>query len=349
VSNHSIPETAVKHPALPARSRMTQIFGNPWIQFAIRRSIGFVVAIIALIIVAFLIVQLIPGDPARAVAGEDATPAQVEVVRQMLGLDQPLVVQAFHYFSSIFTGDFGTSYQYKQPVMDIIVNRFPFTATIASIGIVIVLGVGVPLGMFIGVTTRDGRRSWLDTAFGSATGILDSIPGYIMATLLVLTFAVGVGLIPILPPSYSVRTAAPSFVLPIAALVIGPICTISRIVRRETSVVLDQDFIRTARGWRLPPRTIYTRYALTNLLTSVLTVSGLVLTGMLGGAIIIESVFALPGLGSGIIKAILDRDYPLIQGFVIVLGTVAVLINLLVDIILGLVDPRTLGGSHGDH
>jgi peptide/nickel transport system permease protein len=161
----------------------------------------------------------------------------------------------------------------------------------------------------------------------------------------VVLFALGIGVVPLFPPAYTPRFGSASFVLPIAAIVIGPICTVSRVVRRETAVVLDNDYLRTARGWRLPAWKRYVKWALPNLLTSTLTVSGLVLTGLIGGAVVIESVFALPGLGSGIIKAILDRDYPLIQAMVIVIGMIAALINLLVDILLGLIDERTLGGS----
>ncbi len=167
-----------------------------------------------------------------------------------------------------------------------------------------------------------------------------------MATLLVVLFALGIGLLPIFPPAFSVRAGASAFVLPIAALVVGPICTISRVVRRETAVVLENDYIRTARGWRLRPVALYLKYALPNLLTTTLTLSGLVLSGMIGGALIIESVFALPGLGTGIIKAILDRDFPVIQGMVLVIGMIAALINLFVDVLLGLIDSRTLGAQH---
>jgi peptide/nickel transport system permease protein len=235
---------------------------------------------------------------------------------------------------------------YGQPVETIVFNRLPFTATIALAGIVVVLLVAIPLGMTAGVATRGGRRRWLDTTFGVGTGFLDSVPGYIMASFLVVVFARGIGMLELFPPAYTPRYGASSFVLPVAAIVIGPICTVARVVRRETAVVLETDYLRTARGWRLPALRRYVRWALPNLLTTTLTLSGLVLTGMIGGAIIIESVFALPGLGSGIIKAILDRDYPVIQGMVLVIGMIAALINLVVDVVLGLIDSRTLGGSH---
>ncbi|MET7330927.1 ABC transporter permease [Nonomuraea sp. NPDC005650] len=334
--------TSLSTPGPAARSRSS----SAWPGFAARRLTSLVVIFIALLVVSFLIVQLIPGDPAVGVAGANADLADVQRVRAELGLDRPIWERFLVYAGGVFSGDLGTSFMYRQPVETIIMNRLPFTATIAVTGIVVVLLVAVPLGMVIGVLTRGGRRRWLDVAFGVVTGFLDSIPGYIMASFLVVMFALGIGLVPLFPPAYAPRFGGASFVLPVAAIVIGPICTISRVVRRETAVVLDTDYMRTARGWRLPAFRRHVRWALPNLLTTTLTLSGLILTGMIGGAIIIESVFALPGLGSGIIKAILDRDYPVIQGMVLVIGMIAALVNLLVDVLLGLIDQRTLGGSH---
>lgn len=327
--------------------RLLSVAGSPWLAYAIRRVGSLAVIFIALVVVSFLIVQLIPGDPAFALAGANADLADVERIRQELGLDLSLGQQFLNYIGNVVTGDLGTSFMYRQPVATIIANRLPFTATIAIAGIVLVLLIAVPLGMIIGLLTRGGRRRWLDTAFGVVTGFLDSVPGYIAASFLVVLFALGIGLFPILPPAYSPRFGAESFVLPVAALILGPICTVSRVVRRETAVVLENDYMRTARGWRLPAHKQYLKWALPNLLTTTLTLSGLIFSGMIGGAIIIESVFALPGLGTGIIKAILDRDYPVIQGMVIVIGMIAAFVNLLVDIILGLIDSRNLGGSHG--
>jgi peptide/nickel transport system permease protein len=319
---------------------------SPWLSFAVRRLGGLIGTFAVLVVLSFLIVQLIPGDPAVALAGSDATTTEIELLRTRLGLDLPIWQQFLNFVTNLFQGDLGTSFQYNQPVATIIGNRLPFTAYIALVGIAIVLVVSVPLGMFIGVQTRGGRKRWLDTLFGAVTGFLDSVPGYVMATIMVIVFALGIGLVPLFPPAYSARVGSTAFVLPIAALVIGPICTISRVVRRETGVVLENDYIRTARGWRLSSIALYLKYALPNLLTTTLTLSGLILSGMLGGALIIESVFALPGLGTGIIKAILDRDFPVIQGMVLVLGMIAALVNLLVDILLGLIDSRTLGAQH---
>jgi len=179
--------------------------------------------------------------------------------------------------------------------------------------------------------------------FGFGTGLVAAIPSYVMATFLVLLFAVTLTLF---PPAYSRLHPVASFVLPVLGLAIGPICIVARVVRRETSVVLEQDFMRTARGWRLRGVRLYGKYALPALLTSTLTLSGLILTSMLGSAIVVETVFGWPGLGLGVVQAILNKDYPVIQGIILVLGLLAALLTLFVDIILGLIDPRTLGSKH---
>ncbi|MFF2300310.1 ABC transporter permease [Arthrobacter sp. NPDC058127] len=343
-----LPSTQATRPpgAAPRLTERLARTKSPWLSFAIRRVGSLAATFLALVVASFLIVQLIPGDPVYAIAGANADLADIERIRHQLGLDLPLGERFVSFVGHVLTGDLGTSFQYGQPVGTIIMSRLPFTATIATAGIITVLIIGVPLGIVMGILTRGSRRSWLDAAFGVITGFVDSVPGYITASFLVVMLALGVGVFPVLPPAYAPRLGAASFVLPVAALALGPICTISRVVRRETAVVLENDYMRTARGWRLPAAKQYIKWALPNLLTTTLTLSGLILTGMIGGAIIIESVFAIPGLGTGIIKAILDRDYPVIQGMVIVIGLIAAVINLLVDLILGLIDRRNLGGSH---
>ena len=164
-----------------------------------------------------------------------------------------------------------------------------------------------------------------------------------VATLLVVVFAVTLRWFPA-----AGAATLNSLVLPTAALMLGPACVISRIVRRETAAVLDKDYIRTARGWRLGVLRTNARYVLPNLVTTTLTLSGLILAAQLGGAVVIETVFAWPGLGQGIVNAILQRDYPVIRGIILVLGLLATLIIILVDLILAIIDPRTLGGTSHD-
>lgn len=316
---------------------------SPWAQFAVKRALGLVMTVIVLVLVTFFIVRLIPGDPAVSAAGSDATPEQIENVRHQLGLDVSLPQQFLHYVGGLLHGDLGQSFSLHGSVVSVVFARLPFTAGIAFIAMAVVLVVAVPAGMAVGVLTRGGRRRWLDSVFGFGTGLVAAIPSYVMATFLVLLFAVTLTLF---PPAYSRLHPVASFVLPVLGLAIGPICIVARVVRRETSVVLEQDFMRTARGWRLRGVRLYGKYALPALLTSTLTLSGLILTSMLGSAIVVETVFGWPGLGLGVVQAILNKDYPVIQGIILVLGLLAALLTLFVDIILGLIDPRTLGSKH---
>jgi len=313
---------------------------SPWLSFAIRRGGGILLSGGLLIVVTFFMVPLIPGDPAVAVAGADATKVQIDAIRESLGLNLPLGTRFIDYLTGIFTGHLGESFAYHQSVASIIATKLPFTATLAACGIIIVLIVSIPLGMLVGILTHGSRNRWLDVGFGTLTGFFQAVPQYVMATILVVIFGITLAVLPVAGAG-----SPASIVLPVAALSIAPICSVSRVVRRETATVLEQDFMRTARGHRLAAVRLYARHALPNLLTTALTLSGLVLSGMLGGAIIIETVFSWPGLGREVIAAIVNKDYPVIQGIILVLGAMAIVINLLIDIVLGAIDPRTLGGK----
>ncbi|GAA1595407.1 ABC transporter permease [Actinomadura kijaniata] len=312
---------------------------HPWTRFLLRRLGGLAAAPATLVVVTFLMVQLIPGDPARALAGETATGAQVEQLRRELGLDRSLPAQFGSYVAGLARGDLGTSFQTREPVAQVIGSRLPFTAELALLAIVVVLAVAIPLGMAAAIATRGGRRARLDTAFTFVTGLVGATPEYVLGTLLVLVFAITLGLLPA-----AGAASLSALVLPVTAIALPAACVLARIVRRETAVVLVQDYLRTARGHRLPPLRLYARHALPNLLTGTLTMGGLTLAGLLGGTVIVESVFNWPGLGGRVVQAILNRDYPVIQGTVLLLGLLATLLNVLVDVLLGLLDPRTLTG-----
>lgn len=311
-----------------------------WGFFAMKRAAGVAATFVVAVVMTFLIVPLIPGDPAVSAAGPDANLERIEQVRQELGLADPLWQQFTHYVAGIFQGDLGQSFSLNGPVTEAVFSRLPFTAGLAFLSLVVVIILAVPIGVSVGVMTRNGRRSGLDSAFGYLTAFLSAIPPYVMATLLVLLFAVSLHL---LPPAYSRGNLGLALVMPVMALSIRSICSIARIVRRETAVVLEQDYMRTARGWRLGALRLYIKYALPNLLTTTLTLSGIILIGMLGGAITVETVFNWPGLGLGIVNAVATKDYPLIQGIVLVLAMLGAILTLVVDVALAIVDPRIRG------
>lgn len=320
--------------------------GAAWRRFLLRRAVGLVTNLALLVLVTFLIVQLIPGDPATAIAGDTATLAQVELVRHQLGLDQPIPVQLWHYVAGVVQGDFGDSYKYRAPAMDIVMTAVPYTLTITIAAVLLLLVLGLALGMTVGVLTRGDRHRWLDVSFSAVTGLISSIPTYVLATGFVVVFAV---LLHVLPPAYSpAYDFGAAAVLPIASLTVGGTCSVARIVRRETAVILEQDYMRTARGWRLPALSIYAKHMLPNLLTTALTLSGIILTALLGSALIVEAVFAWPGIGSVVVQAIAEyKDYPVIRASVFVIGAISLVFNLLIDVVLGLIDPRTLGDDRG--
>ncbi len=332
-------------PLEPGAPRAASLAGA-WRRFLLRRAGGLVVNLALLVLVTFLIVQLIPGDPATAIAGENATLAQVELVRTQLGLDQPVIVQLGQYLLGVVQGDFGDSFRYRVPSLDVVGAAVPYTMTITVVSVVLLLVIGIALGMAVGVATRGDRRRWLDLAFTGATGVISSVPTYVFATGLVVVFAVTLRILPpAYSPAYDFGTAA---ILPIAALTIGGACSVARIVRRETAVILEQDYMRTARGWRLPALSLYAKHMLPNLLTTALTLAGIILTALLGSALITEAVFAWPGLGGVIVQAIaIDKDYPVIRAAVFVIGLISLVITLVIDIVLGLLDPRTLGEQRG--
>ncbi|MFE0804677.1 ABC transporter permease [Streptomyces sp. NPDC058812] len=330
-------QTATALAPAPETEKEKGAAARPWAVFLLRRLTGLFAVLATLVLVTFLLVQLVPGDPARAVAGTDAGPQEIAVLRHEMGLDQSLPSQFAAYLGGLLNGDLGTSFQTRQPVTDVIAERLPFTAQLAFLSIAAVLLLSVPLGMAWAVATRGGRRPRLDGALTFATGLVSAVPEYVLGTLLVLVLAIWV---PLLPAAGAASLSA--MVLPVTAIALPGTCVMARVVRRETAGVLRQDYLRTARGKRLPATALYVRHALPNLLTGTLTLGGLSLVALLGGTVIVESVFAWPGIGTRVVQAILARDYPVIQGIVLVLGLLAALVNLLVDVLLGLLDPRTL-------
>ena len=309
---------------------------NPWVSFLVRRGGQFVLSVWVLVTAAFFMIHLVPGDPVRAALGLNAPAELVESRRAALGLDQPLLVQYFHYIGGLFTGDMGSSMITGQPVAEIISTRLPATLQLALLAVLLVLLVSVPVGVTMAVATRGGRRRGLELAFAAVTVILAAIPEFLLAVGLVYVFAVSLGWFPV-----AGNTAPFALVLPVIALAVGPIAVFSRIIRVEVLSVLGQDFIRTARAKRLAPHRIYSRHALPNAMTATLTLTGLLLTGMVAGTVLVENVFAWPGLGTMIVQSILTKDYSVVQGIVLVYGIGVLLVNLVVDVMLALLDPRS--------
>ena len=307
-----------------------------WARFAFRRSGRLLVSLWVMITATFLMIHLIPGDPIRASLGLDAPQALVEARRTALGLDQPLLIQYFAYFTKLLTGDWGVSLATGEPVFGILAARLPGTLQLALPAFVLVIAVAVPLGLAMAALTRAGRRRRTELAFTSSSIVLEAIPGFLLAVGLVYVFGVTLGWVPV-----AGRSEPSSYIVPVVALAAAPTAILARIMRIETLAVLQSDFIRTARAKRLGPARLYLRHALPNAATATLTVSGLLLGAMIAGTVLIENVVAWPGLGSVMVASIIAKNYPVVQGTVLIFGALILLINVVVDILLATLDPRS--------
>lgn len=310
---------------------------SAWARFAVRRSGRLVVSVWVLVTASFLMIHLIPGDPVRSALGPTAPAALVAARRASLGLDDPLWVQYAHYLRGVFTGDLGVSLSSQLPVSQIISQRLPATVELAVLAFVVAVAVSVQLGLVMGVLTRGGRARGGELAFSGVSVVLGAIPEFLFAVALVYVFGVSLGWLPV-----AGRAGPSSYVVPVLALAVGPAAALSRIMRVEMLAVLHADYVRTARAKRLPALHVYLRHALPNALTAAITLGGLLLSALVAGTVLVESVVAWPGLGSTIVQSILVKDYPVVQAIVLVYGAGVLLVNLAVDVALALLDPRSI-------
>jgi ABC-type dipeptide/oligopeptide/nickel transport system permease component len=285
---------------------------------------------LGLTVAIFLILQ-ISGDPAAILLPPQHTEQQAVELRRGLGLDRPLPVQYWLFLSNAVRGDFGNSWQYRLPATELVIERIPATVQLSAAALAIALVIGIPLGMV--AATRE--RSLLDT-FSVGLGVLgQAAPNFWLGIILILVFAVKLGWVPT-----SGRQGLTSVILPAIALGTGFIAQITLLVRSGMLEVLREDYIRTARSKGLPSRTIHIRHAFRNTLIPVVTVVGVMVGRLLGGAVITETVFAWPGVGSLAVQAVSARDMPLVQATVLILAVWIVLANLAVDLVYPYIDPR---------
>jgi len=318
------------------QSAAASFLTNPWIRFLLRRFGRLVVSTWVLVTVGFLMIHLVPGDPVRSALGPDASHALVEERRQALGLGDPLWQQYLDYLGHLLSWNLGESILSGQQVTELLAESLPPTLEIALLGFAFAIVVSVPLGTAMAALTRGGRGRRMELTFTSTSVVVGAIPEFLLAVGLVYVFAVKLEWVPI-----ATRSGADSYILPVLALGIGPALILARILRVELLAVLGADFVRTARAKRMPFWRINVRHALPNALTAVLTLAGLLVGGMVAGTVLVETVFAWPGLGSTIVESIVAKDYPVVQAIVLVYGVGVLLINLLVDIALAIIDPRS--------
>jgi len=333
----SLPPSAVAPDLSVGRPPLAGIGSHPWVRFGVRRLGRLLISLWVLVTASFLMIHLIPGDPVRAALGPTAPADLVAAKRESLGLDDPLLVQYVHYLQNLFTGDLGTSLVSQLPVSQVVAQRLPATLQLAFLAFLVAVLVAVPVGVAMGVATRRGHGRRGELAFTTTSVVLGIIPDFLVGVGLVYVFGVKLGWLPV-----AGNDTPSAYVLPVVALAIGPAAILSRIIRVEMVSVLDADFIRTARAKRLPARTVYLRHALPNALTASLTLGGLILSSLVAGTVLVENVFAWPGLGSTIVSSILSKDYPVVQAIVLVYGVGVLLVNTLVDVALAVLDPRSM-------
>ncbi len=300
-------------------------------KYIFRRFISLIPVIIGVTFIVFLIMNMAPGDPVKSILGEQASAEAIEELREELGLNDNVLVQYKNYFFGLLRGDMGTSYKSKVGVAEEIGARLPTTAKLAVIAILIAIVLSIPLGIFAAVK----QNTWIDslTMFIALLGV--SIPVFWLGLMLLLFFSLKLGWFPV-----SGASSWKSFVLPGITLGFLSMASIARVTRSSMLEVIRQDYIRTARSKGVPYKKIITRHALRNALIPTITVAGLQIGTLLGGSVLTETVFGLPGIGRLMIQSIQGRDIPMVLGCIIVFTVAFSIVNLIVDIIYAFVDPR---------
>ncbi len=304
------------------------------IQYVLRRLIGTVPVLLGVTMVVFAMTWLTPGDPVVALLGESAqgiSAAAREDLRRELGLDQPWPVQYLSYVGGLVQGDLGASIRSRRPVLVEVTDRLPATAELALAGLAIAVVVGVSLG----VAAALKRRTWVDAAAIAVALLGVSVPVFWSGFLLMMLFSLELGWLPA-----SGRGDWRHLILPATTVGIASAAFIARITRGAVLETLGQDYVRTARAKGLRARVVVLRHALRNALLPIVTVVGLQLGSLLGGAVLTETVFAWPGVGRMLVDAIVARDLPLVQGTVLVVSLLFILVNLAVDVSYAAINPR---------
>jgi len=299
--------------------------------FILRRLLVTIPVVWIVVTLVFSLIHLVPGDPVAQMLGEGAPVSQIEQMRHDLGLDQPFLVQYRTYMAGLLKGNLGNSFRFQEPVVRSILIRYPATLELAVAATVFSILLAIPFGI-VGAIRR-GRAPDRLVGFVSLLGV--SLPNFVLGPILILLFSIILGFLPV-----SGRSGFASLVLPSVTLGGALAAITTRMVRGSMLEEIHQDYVRTARAKGLQEKVVILRHAFRNGLIPVVTILGLQAGTLLAGAIITESIFSWPGLGRLTIQAIYARDYPLVQGCILVIALSYILINLLTDILYTLVDPR---------
>jgi ABC-type dipeptide/oligopeptide/nickel transport system permease component len=310
------------------------------VRYFTHRVLATLPTLLGVVTFAFLLIHIAPGDPAELMLGDYAgvSPQVLRDMRARLGVDQPLPVQYVRYLGQVLTGDLGRSFRTNQPVLSEIAAQAPYTLVLAVAGILLAILVGIPAGIISGVR----RNSAVDYATMTVSMIWLSSPSFWFAILLIYVLAFRLGWFPIFGAGIwgDWKSMLVHLVLPAAVIGVRSAALIARMTRSALLEVLNQDFIRTARAKGLDRYRVVLRHAMRNAAIPVVTIVGLDVAYLLGGAVVVETVFARPGLGKLVVDAIYARDYPMVQGALMGFALAIVLVNLLVDLSYAAIDPR---------
>ncbi|HEV2128459.1 MAG TPA: ABC transporter permease [Thermomicrobiales bacterium] len=315
------------------------------LKFIINRVLLMIPILLGVSLVTFIIVRSIPGDPVRVLIGMDqrATPEQIDNIRRAYGLDQPLPVQYLRWMSHVLQGDLGSSLRTTRPLTTELGLRLPVTAELTVLAAVLGTIPALVFGV-LAALRRNTRFDWLTTAF---TMIGISVPNFLLATVLVLLFSFRLKWLP--PVGYTPFTEDPiqnlkTMVLPAISLAMPFMAIMMRFTRSSVLEVIGQEYVRVARAKGLPQRRVLLRHILPNAGIPILTIAGIQVAALLGGTVIVEQIFGLPGVGRYIYEAIANRDYPVVQSVVLVMATIFVMVSLVVDVLYAVLDPRLRTG-----
>ncbi len=308
--------------------------------YLIQRLLATLPTVLGVVTVAFLLIHIAPGDPAELMLGDytGVTPQVLADMRERLGLDRPLPVQYVSYVTSVLRGDLGRSFRTNQPVLSEIATQTPFTLVLAAAGVLVAVLLGVPSG----IVTALRRNTTVDYITTTVAMLWLASPSFWFAILLIYFLSYKLGWFPVFGAGTwgDWRSLAIHLILPAAAIGVRSAALISRMTRSSMLEVLHQDYVRTARAKGLADWAVVYRHALRNAAIPVITIIGLDIAYLLGGAVVTETVFARPGLGKLVVDAIYSRDYPTVQGAIMVFAMGILVVNLLVDLSYAIVDPR---------
>ena len=300
--------------------------------YIIKKIFGFATVIFGVLLLTFLLIHAVPGDPVDVMLGESASVADRDGLRADLGLNQPLITQFGRYLSKLAHGDFGQSIHSKTPIIDMLKTRYPATLKLALLALLIGLSIGVPLGIWAAL--KAGH--WQDMMVTIISVRFSAMPAFWLGPILMLIFAVWLGWLPV-----SGMESPTSIILPAVTLGLGLSAILTRMTRTSLLEVLNDDYIRTARAKGLSEKTVIIRHALRAALLPIITIVGLQMGSLLAGTVITEAVFSWDGIGRLLVESIEKRDYPVTQACVLVVALSYVIVNLMTDMLYQFADPRT--------